>query len=106
MSGPGKRHEDDELLAGPSGGRDLPRLGRLVPPDRVARLLVAAAAVLAAVTAGPGLLSGSAPAPADQPRGPAVERDDGPAATWTGDPQRPSGNRFVQSPVRLLRLPA
>ncbi len=106
MSGPDDLDTVDEPLVGPSGRLDRPRSGRFVQAGRRARLLWAAVAVIVAVTVGPGLLSGPVQTPEDPPRGGTPSRVDGRAGTWTGGPERPSGNRFVQSPVRLLRLPA
>ena len=65
--------------------------------------------LFAASSFGPDLLSsGSPPAPAqtspDEP--PGVHRDDKPGIMWTGGEARAVGNIFVESPTRLIRLPA
>lgn len=116
MSGPGCPDTVDELVVGPEArpGRTTRSPGPAVRAvvDLLARPVarrgvLGGAAVLAALTLGPGLLSG--PPTSETPerqRGGVTSRDAGPAGAWTGPPERPSGNRFVQSPVRLLRLPA
>lgn len=110
MDGPGDPDTVDELVVGPGArsGRTPRGAGAAA---RLAtgwgwRLLGGVAALLLAVTLGPGLLSGPAPAPERQQREGVTARDARTAGEWTGPPERPTGNRFVQSPVRLLRLPA
>jgi len=73
--------------------------------------LVAAAALLGAVLAGPSLLSGpSLPPGSSEPARPATaadkEADALGAARWEGGATRPSGSILVSGRPRLLRLPS
>ena len=73
------------------------------------RLAGAALLLFAASSFGPDLLSSGSPqAPARMsPGGPfGVPRGDKPGVMWTGGEARAVGNIFVESPTRLLRLPA
>jgi len=73
------------------------------------RLAGAMLLLFAASSFGPDLLSSGSPqAPAQMtPDGPpAVPRGDKPGIMWTGGEARAVGNIFVESPTRLLRLPA
>ena len=73
------------------------------------RLAGAVLLLVAASIFGPDLLSsGSPPAPAQtSPDGPpGVPRGVKPGIIWTGGEPRAVGNIFVESPTRLLRLPA
>jgi hypothetical protein len=89
------------VLVGPGG--DSPRRFRAANRRlRTPGVTVGAVALIAIVAGhGPGLLAGT-----PEPRPSTSPSSDRPYREWTGDAARPSGNAFVPSPTRLLRLPA